>query len=186
MKKRIGELLFQIILIMIGVFLGLFVSNWSSAKEQDSRKKVLIENLLNEVKGNYEKINKTISYHEALRDSTRHYLKHKKTNIPDFFKGLNTSTLTSSAFETGIQTGIINELSIEKIQSLNKVYAHQKSYTNFCNIVLSGIINKNISDDDQSIRNIIRFLYVSMTDISIKERDLLNSYEDLENILNTE
>ncbi|HEY9113353.1 MAG TPA: hypothetical protein VIN10_01555 [Bacteroidales bacterium] len=180
-KRKIGELFFQIIPVMIGVYLGFIVSNWSESKQQDSKKKLLIENIISEIKDNKNNINMVVDYHEMLRDSSRYFLKSGKNQIPSFFRGVNTLTLTNSAFETGIQTGLLNELSIDKIQSLNRVYASQKAYNEFCNILLSGLINMDFMDNEESIQKILQFLSISMTDVAIKERHLLKEYENVIN-----
>ena len=183
-KKTIGELVLQIIPVMIGVYLGFVVSNWSSNKQQDLKKKILIENIIVEVKDNQTNINSVVRYHEMLRDSSRHFLKLNKSEIPSFFRGVNTLTLSNSAFETGVQTGLLNELSIDKIQSLNRVYTSQKSYDEFCNILLSGLINMDFMENEESMKKILQYLSISMTDVAIKERQLLRDYQNvLDNIL---
>lgn len=185
-KKKIGELLFQIIPVMIGVYLGFIVSNWSENKQQNTKKKILIENIISEIHENKNNIIEVVPYHEMLRDSSRYYIKSDIAKMPPFFKGVNTLTLIDSAFETGVQTGLLNELPIDIIQSLNRVYTFQKSYNEFCNILLSGLINMDLMENEESIKRILQYLSISMTDVAIKERQLLNDYEKVLNYILTE
>lgn len=185
-NKKIGELIFQIIPVMIGVYLGFIVSNWSETKQQNAKKKILIENMISEINENKNNIIEVVQYHEMLRDSSRYYLKSGRADMPSFFRGVNTLTLINSAFETGIQTGLLNELSIDKIQSLNRVYTSQKSYNDFCNILLSGLLNMDFMENEESIKKILQYLSISMTDVAIKERQLLNEYEKVLNQTLTE
>lgn len=171
---------------MIGVYLGFIVSNWSSNKQQNAKKKILIENIIAEVRDNQSNINLVVTYHEMLRDSSRHYLQLNKSTIPSFFRGVNTLTLANSAFETGIQTGLLNELSINQIQSLNRVYTSQKAYGEFCNILLSGLINMDFMENEESLKKILQYLSISMTDVAIKERQLLKDYDNVLSNLLTE
>ena len=183
MKKKIGELTFQIIPVMIGVYLGFIVSNWSNNKDQNSRKNMLIENISAEIKENHKNIKASVQYHQKLRDSSRYYLKLNKTEIPEFFKGLKTLTLTNSAFETGIQTGLLNELPIKKLQTLNRAYTSQGSYNEFGNILLSGLIRMDLLENKESVQKILQYLSISMADVVEKERKLLREYKSAINML---
>lgn len=113
-----------------------------------------------------------------LRDSSRYYSMAELKNIePRFFKGVRTGRLTNSAFETGIQTGLINELTFEQIQFVNYTYTLQDSYNEFATLMLTGLITIDIDESER--KKIFRFLAVSMTDIVIKESELLIQYEKL-------
>ncbi|MFZ6051835.1 hypothetical protein [Halocola ammonii] len=179
MKKRLGELVIQIIPVMIGVYLGFVLSDWAKSNEISSKKDQLAQNISLEIESNRQKLKNVIDYHKMLRDSSRHYANSDST--PErirFFGGLRTQSLTSSAFETGIQTGIINELELDQIQTLNKTYTQQESYNDFGKVVLSGIINFDFQNKTSSIERLLNFLSITMTDIVIKEKQLLEEYED--------
>lgn len=187
MKKRIGELLFQIIPVMIGVYLGLLASNWADDRKMKSETELLRKNLIAEVEANKAKIENVIGYHEILRDSARYYSVTKFVNRePAFFSGVRTSMLTNNAFETGIQTGLINGLTFEEIQFANRVYTLQSSYDDFSKVILSGLITMDFDENEQAMRKIYRFLSISMTDIVIKESQLLAQYDVLLNELQSQ
>ncbi len=178
-NKTLSKLAFQIIPVMIGVYLGFLVSDWSANKQQNAKKKILVQNIIAEVRNNQANINSVVTYHEMLRDSSGYYSALNTSKIPTFFKGVNTSNLANSAFETGIQTGLLNELPIDKIQLLNRVYTAQKSYDNFCNLLLSGLISLDFSENEASIKKLLQYLSISMSDVSYKERKLLKDYEEV-------
>lgn len=178
MKKKIGELLFQIIPVMIGVYLGLVASNWSENKKTRHKSEVFVENLLSEVEMNQKNLEKVIDYHVMLRDSTEHYsnLENKVVNL-SFFQGTRTPTLIDSAYDTGIQTGVINELPLDKIQSINHIYTLQKQYNDMGKLIISGLLNQDFSGSDENIVEIARFLSVVMNDVVYAENDLIAGYE---------
>jgi len=180
MKKKIVELLFQIIPVMIGVYLGFVVSNLSEDNKKKNQSKVLIENLLAEINVNESQLKAVIEYHKMLRDSSQFYANpnHKFRNI-NFFKGTRVMKLTNSAYNTGIQTGIVNELPLDQIQRINNLYTFQNEYNEFGSLMMASLINKDFADNEESIRKIIRFLSITMTDIVIKESDLLKGYEKI-------
>lgn len=84
--------------------------------------------------------------------------------------------LANSAFHTGIQTGIINELPIETIQSLNAVYTFQDDFNEFGNMIMSELITKDRVNDEER-RKIARFLALTMTDVVIQEKELIEQYD---------
>lgn len=183
MKKTV-DLLFQIIPVMIGVYLGFVVSNWSENRKKDYQANVFISNLRSEIETNRELLESIIDYHIMLRDSSQFY-SESKTNIkkPGFFQGTRIMKLNSSAYNTGIQTGIINELSIDIIQIINQLYTYQEEYDEFGNMMMSSFINMNFSDNEEDLKKIARFLGITMTDIVIKETGLIEGYESLLNTL---
>lgn len=184
MKKKIGELLFQIIPVMIGVYLGFVVSDCAGNQQKRKQSELLTQNLLSEVEMNETKLKYVVEYHEMLRDSSRIFASADNGAArPRFFKGTRIMKLNSSAYDTGIQTGVINELSIDKIQALNNLYTLQGDYNEFSVIMMSSLINKDFSDREEDMKKIARFLSITMTDIVIKENDLLQGYEDIKQIL---
>ncbi len=185
MKKKIGELLFQIIPVMIGVFLGYIASNWADSSQKEHQAKVLIGNLLSEIETNEKRLKDVIEYHTMLRDSSRFYSNSQnKIDHTDFFKGTRIMKLGNSAYNTGIQTGAINEMPIDKIQAINQLYTFQADYNEFGNMMMSSLINKDFSDKEEELKKIVRFLSITMTDIVIKEQHLIERYRQMKNQLN--
>jgi len=110
-------------------------------KQTTKKTDTLSENIRTEIQNNHDRIAKVIEYHELLRDSSRYYLKVKRHKLPKMFRGINVLILSRSAFETGVQTGLVNEYAVEKIQELNKIYTFQKAYNDFGNILLSSLFS---------------------------------------------
>lgn len=187
MKKKTIDLILQIIPVMIGVYLGFVISNWGEDRKKEKQSEVFVNNLISEINLNKAKLQSVIDYHKILRDSSRFYINNQATHSlstqPDFFKGIRTETLLESAYNTGIQTGIISELDLNRVQTLNQLYAYQQEYNEYIKITLAGLINMDFDNDEKSIKKILLFISVSMTDIIIKEQLLIDSYD---NILNKE
>lgn len=177
MKKRLGKFIIEIIPVMIGVFLGVAVSNWSASRQQKNLAKTYVQSLLAEVDMNSSRLRNVHDYHVMLRDSCRIY-GHQDASIKptNFFKGTRIMKLANSAFHTGIQTGIINELPIETIQSLNAVYTFQDDFNEFGNMIMSELITKDRVNDEER-RKIARFLALTMTDVVIQEKELIEQYD---------
>jgi len=177
MKKNIKEILIQIIPVMIGVYLGFLVTNWSTRKQEKARSEFLVENIIKEIEINEKLLKNVIEYHTMLRDSSRYYSREVvEFNKPQFFEGTRIIKLSNSAYNTGIQTGIINELPLDKIQSINQLYTYQNDYNEFGNLIMASVLNFDLSDNPNDMKKIARFLSVTMTDIAIKENDLIEGF----------
>ncbi len=187
MKNKIGDLIIQIITVMIGVFLGFIVSSWSESNKEQQQANQLLATISSEIQNNQARVSRVIDYHKMLRDTARYYLQQQQLSQfkPTFFRGVNTLTLSNSAFETGTQTGLINNIELDQLQALNNVYTQQRAYENFSNILLTGVINMDFNMSQESARRMLMFLTISMTDIVIKEEQLLQSYKSAQQALTT-
>ena len=187
MKKKIAELILQIIPVMIGVYLGFLVSNWGDQQKRKNQSIIFVKSIVNEIDINNDKLQNKIDYHKMLRDSSNFYLSNYPTKalieFPDFFRGIQTSTLIESAYNTGNLTGIISEFEMKKIQSLNQLYTNQKEYNEYAKMTLEGFLNSDFDDNDKSIRKILQFISFTMTDIVIKEDLLIAEYNKIQNEL---
>jgi hypothetical protein len=183
MKKKTFDLILQIIPVMIGVYLGFVISNWGEDRKKEKQSEVFIKNIRSEMSLNKEKLLSVIDYHKILRDSSRFYLINQATyNLnkpPDFFEGIRTEALLESAYSTGIQTGIISELDLNRIQKLNQLYAYQKEYNEYIKITLEGLISMDFDNNEKSIKKILQFISISMADIVVKESQLIKSYDNI-------
>lgn len=185
MKKKIGELLLQIIPVMVGVYLGFVISNWSDKKKIESQTQLFKTNIIAEIKSNESRVANIIAYHNIVRDSSQYYKSIKELNkIPRFFSGVRIPTLTNSTFETGVQTGLVNNLAFEDIQAINYVYTIQKSYNEFNTLLLSGLITSDFEENEKGLKKLYKYLSISMTDVVIKENQLINQYNKLLQQLN--
>ncbi|MGB3465398.1 MAG: hypothetical protein WBA74_09010 [Cyclobacteriaceae bacterium] len=180
MKSKIGDLVIQIISVTIGVFLGFAISNWSESSRERDKYQSLINNIRAEIRENKSKIEQVIDYHKVIRDSSRAYVRLPVDDSyrPTFFRGINTVIMVNSAYQTGIQTGLLANMNLDQIQAINDIYSKQNAYEDFTNLLLSGLITMDFEENAKSMRKIARYLAVSMTDVVIKEQQLLQSYEE--------
>ena len=138
----------------------------------------LLQNLKHEIESNQESLEAIVGYHVLLRDSSRYYSNPEvPAHKPAFFKGTRVIKLTNSAYQTGLQTGVINELPLNQIQRLNKLYTFQEDYNEFVDLLMLTLIQKDFTEKEEDIRSILRFLALTMTDIVIKEEDLITGYQ---------
>lgn len=91
MKKRIVEVLFQIVPVMIGVYLGFLVTDWANGRERRRDAAILRNNLQIEMSDNHRRLANVLPYHRMLLDSfQRPRDLFLRGSSPSFFRGLRT------------------------------------------------------------------------------------------------
>lgn len=176
-KSKLWVFIKEIIPVAIGVFLGFIVSNWTENSKKNSQTAQLKNHISAELSNNKSKIESVLEYHIMLRDSSRYYSNlNENSKFPSFFEGINTALLSSSAFDTGIQTGLINGLSMDFIQEANNVYNIQQSYKELRQLLTSGLFTMNFQGNDNDKNRFFVLLAMSMTDIVIHEEVLIEKY----------
>lgn len=177
MRNRLIDMLVQIVPVMIGVFLAFMVSDCAEESRTSEKADQMIEFLAAEIENNQQKIQQVAGYHQMLKDSTNYYVLNnsRMEEPPQFFKGVRNVSLSSGAYQSALQTGLISELSLEEIQLINELYEYQESYNQFNNLILESLIKFDFAETEE-FQRFFRFLSVAMSDVVIKEGNLLEAY----------
>lgn len=189
MKKQLKDFLQRFLPVLLGVYLGFILSNWNESRSKKHQAKILVENITKEIETNQNRLSQIIDYHTLLRDSVTYHMEHLSsfaTEKPSYFKGLRTFPLIGSAYQTGNQTGIINELDINLILELNQLYTYQNDYNDYIKMIIQGFTNKEFSDDGTATYQIVHFLSITLADLVIKEKDLLLIYQSIQEKLSNQ
>ncbi|MFC2187000.1 hypothetical protein ACFCT7_06735 [Fulvivirgaceae bacterium LMO-SS25] len=68
----------------------------------------------------------------------------------------------------------------------NQLYTLQNDYNDYGNMMLSGLLNMDLNNTPESMRKVAQFLGITMTDVLIKEQDLLDGYDLIKSVLEVE
>ena len=152
--------LIELLIVVFGVFFGVYASEIQSEKRTKKEKEKSINYIIEELRGNKEKLGATIGYHKLIRnalDSIAVNLNQKdffkiyigneifKHNEIKGWKGVQIANLESTAFEAAKISGIIKEYDIGFIRDVSKIYSYQEEYLEFGNSILQRMININSS-----------------------------------------
>lgn len=174
----------QTVPVTLGVILGVLVSNWGENRKSNEQAEIFIETVKKEVNQNQSKVEASIGYHRMIRDSCLYYLSiDSLPKNPTFFRGTQIPSLNTSAYETGKQTGLINELDLETIQSLNKLYTYQEEHNAFSSQVTQGLLTMDFDESKQSMNKIGSYISISMSDIVIQEENLISGFNQIQELM---
>lgn len=179
MKKILSNVLNQIIPIMIGVYLGFAVNNFGENRKVRQQVKTYQEMLRIELEENLQALQKVQDYHINLSQTFSNLLASDEIE-KDFeasnFQGLKPGFVSSSAYQTGLQTGIIQEFDLNFVQTLNRCYTLQDKYNTFNENLLSSFQSTKYPEKADEIRSFLITMRMNMNDIKYFEQDLQRQY----------
>lgn len=180
LKTALYRGLLQILPIMFGVYLGFSLNNFGEQQKLNQQKNTYEQMLKNEIQDNLKQIKKASIYHKKI---TKDFIDIRESNdIKKAFNdysmaGLRPGIVSNSAFETGIQTGIIQEFDLETIQHLNKLYNYQQKYDNYNEQMLNSFLSGKFPDTESEIKSLMINLSMNMSDVENFERELQEYYQ---------
>lgn len=186
-KKLIYNGFLQIIPIMFGVYLGFALNNFGEQQKLNRQKNTYEQMLKNEIQDNLKQVKEVSVYHEKI---TKDFIEIRENkDIKSAFNnytmtGLRPGNVSSSAYNTGIQTGIIQEFDLEIIQNLNKLYNYQGKYDSYNEQMLSSFLSGKYPETESEINNLMINLTMGMRDVENFERALQEYYQLMLNKLN--
>ena len=186
MKKIVVSILSQVIPIMIGVYLGFAMNNLGERQKLKKQSNTYKEMLKNEISENLKAIDSVSPYHKEITEKFSKML--KSTNIEEKFgamkfNGFKPGFVNDSAYNTGIQTGIIQEFDLKLIQSLNKLYTLQGKYNRFNENMINAFLSNKFPETESEIKSLLRLSLMSMNDVVSYEGELKMFYKNLLNVL---
>jgi hypothetical protein len=170
----------EILLIVIGILLALYLQNKNEDKKTQEAINISIRMLKDEIITNKKNIENVKDYHIMVRD-TLNKIKFPKTEDSiqktlTFWRGMRTPRLQNAAFQTSIQSGSSKGINPILLKTLNSLYTYQDSYNEFNSQSTQIFFNTDFTDMN-SITKTMSSVQVTMNDLFYYERELNESYE---------
>lgn len=189
-KEKISDYLLQLIMVILGVFLGMMASDWNASKSTEKNKKNLLLGLKSEINNNlkYLKSRKesdlTVFFNSL--DSLSKSLKSNPEKLKEPFKnqtftervpnfpGLGRPQLDDAMFEATKYSNMLSNFDIELLKQLTKTYNLQyniESTRNALDLKLAGIDSQTIYKD------VLDLMWEVMESYFGSQYNLINEYE---------
>lgn len=190
--KTILKYLIELLIIIFGVFLGLYITEVNTENKLKKETTKSIELIKNEIAYNKSELEASIAYFEIIKnnydsisstlgkdDVNIYYHESEKFSIDKIKKwnGLMVPNFEETAFEAIKVTGIIKEFDIELIRDISKIYKMQQYTTEGGNTILNKLMSINSSSKVMDVLFIFRLI---TNDLLITERRLLVEMERLD------
>lgn len=178
-KSGIWNFVREMIPVMLGVYFAFALNDYSEQRKINSQFLEYKALITEEVKQNLKNIEPCFEYHKKFKEELISLAKSDEpyAAFENYkMKGLRPGFVSKSAYQTGIQTGIIQEFELNMIQDINNLYTFQSNYDEYNKSLLEGFISKDIPKNDDEVVDISRNLIMSMNDVIISEENLIKYY----------
>jgi len=156
MKSKVLEYFLQLIIVVVGVFLGMWVTNWSNDRQQNKNQRLVLESILKEMKMNQAKVEKAMKYHQrifqafdqvrAKENYNDAQYKFSGENLKKFFPGwagINMPNLDSDMYEMAKYSNTMPGMPYKIQESLSRVYHYQSLYNRLADKVVTRFFEFN-------------------------------------------
>lgn len=189
--KRIFKYLIEFLIVVFGVFLGIYVSEVQNEKKIKIEKEQSVNYIIEELENNKKRLQESIKYHQSIKteiDSIAKILDEKdlftiyignksfQHNKIKGWNGVSVANIESTAFEAAKISGIIKEYDIEFIQKISKIYKQKEGYSELGNSILTKMINLNSS---AKVADVFGSIDLITSDLLNYEKSLLKEIEKI-------
>ena len=186
LKKQILKYLIELLIVAFGVFLGIMVSDWRTQKKTERNVSKTRGYIQEELNVNSQKLHIAINYHQHLKrsfDSISNQLpknlhsefyyaqtEFRFNEIPQW-TGLGMVGLDNIAFESAKVSGVFQEMNIEEVQKIARVYRNIEAYSEFSKKLFEKFLSIQSDTKVIDVMSIFEIMShdVIMNEIAFKE-----------------
>jgi hypothetical protein len=181
-RRKFGDLLIEVLLISIGVFLALWASNWHENREHKTQARAALQNFLGEMEANRAAVQKYRQYHETLAQELGRFLESPEAPTMARFKkevdfrGLQPVIFEHTAWDLALATQALSYLKSDLAFDISKIYTQQNAFQTLENSFLaSAFTPASLSSDNREGLAIAMQTYLN--DVNTKEPQMLSLYD---------
>jgi len=180
-SKKFVELLFEVLLISVGVFLGLWANNWHEEREHRSLARAALGNFLEEMQVNTQAIEQYRQYHERLVRELGQFIASDQPATNDrfqkevHFQGLRPVIFEHTAWDLAIATQSLSYLQPELAFDISKVYTRQAAFQMLENSFLASAYSPESASAEK--RGLALAMQTYLIDVNQSEPAILDRYK---------
>ncbi|SMG51856.1 hypothetical protein SAMN05661096_03826 [Marivirga sericea] len=195
-SQRISDHLIQGCLIFLSVFFAFWLSEYRESKKDSETLDISIQYIASEMTYNHHRIESIFKYHSDLlreidslrQQSDSNWMELEGSDLTNW-KGLQTPLLRSAAYQTYLNSNLIDNVEFEWAKSLTRVYYAQSITERLDNSFIEYVITDSESLTSlPRLRNLIRIYLSTLPEVMMEyqraKKEWLNKYGydiDIEN-----
>jgi Tfp pilus assembly protein PilE len=143
-QRSFLNLLFEVVLIAVGVFLALWANNWHENSEHRAQARAALRNFAAEMETNRQATQRNRAYHETLARELEQFLRSKeppseeRLNKEVHFEGVRPVIFEHTAWDLALATQALSYLKPELAFDISKVYTQQNAFQTLENSFLAS------------------------------------------------
>ena len=176
------NLIFEVALIAVGVFLALWANNWHEDREHRAQARAALRNFAGEMEANRQATQRNRAYHETLARELREFLASKEPPSEDrlnksvHFEGVRPVIFEHTAWDLALATQALSYLKPELAFDISKVYTQQNAFQTLENSFLaSAFTPASLSGDN--VKGMFTAMELYLIDVNQQEPAILQRYD---------
>jgi hypothetical protein len=186
-RKTILQMLMELTLVAMGVYLGIIASNWNDQRKDARKKREFIQVLVMEISANKQKLEQANQYRHEMLNTSNVLLQQFSSDtlaanfwevggfkiIPNW-QGVNIPPLENSVYQSGLITNTLSGLDFTTLNEIAQVYSHQEEYKVWTRTLITDrILNVDANSTTRDVLSRIQ----PWADIISMETEWINRYE---------
>ena len=181
-QRSLLNLILEVVLISIGVFLALWANNWHEEHEHRALAHSTLRNFADELRENQQAVRSERQYHERLARQLHEFLGSNEPPTEERlqkrvqFKGVRPMIFEHTAWDLALATQAFSYLKPELAFDISKVYTAQSAFQTLENSFLASAFTPATFSSD-NVKGFVAAMEYYLRDINQKEPAILQLYE---------
>ena len=181
-QRSFLNLLFEVALIAVGVFLALWANNWHEDREHRAQARAALRNFASEMEANRQAMQRNRAYHEVFARELREFLASKEPASEDrlnksvHFEGMRPVIFEHTAWDLALATQALSYLDPELAFDISKVYTQQNAFQKLEDSFLAAAFTPaSLSSDN--VKGMATAMELYLIDVNQQEPAILQLYD---------
>src|SRR5438270_565896 len=181
-QKSLLNIILEVVLITVGVFLALWANNWHEQREHRALAHSILRNFGDELRINQQAVRNECQYHETLARQLREFLTSNEPPTDERlqrsvqFKGVRPIIFEHTAWDLALATQALSYLKPELAFDISKVYTAQSAFQTLENSFLASAFTPATFSSD-NVKGLVAAMEYYLRDINQKEPAILQLYD---------
>src|SRR5437773_4398369 len=178
------NLIFEVALIAVGVFLALSANNWHEDSEHRAQAKAALRNFAGEMEANRQATQRNRAYHETFARELREFLASKEPANEDrlnksvHFEGMRPVIFEHTAWDLALATQALSYLKPDLAFDISKVYTQQNAFQKLEDSFLAAAFTPaGLSSDN--LKGLATIMEFYLADVNLQEPAMVSRYEQI-------
>jgi hypothetical protein len=181
-QRSFLNLLFEVVLIAVGVFLALWANNWHEDREHRAQARAALRNFASEMEANRQAMQRNCAYHEAFARELREFLASKEPASEDrlnksvHFEGMRPVIFEHTAWDLALATQALSYLDPDLAFEISKVYTKQNAFEKLEDSFLAAAFTPSSLSSD-NVKGMAAAMELYLIDVNQQEPAILQLYD---------
>ena len=181
-QRSFFNLLFEVVLIAVGVFLALWANNWHEDREHRAQAKAALRNFVGEMEANRQATQRNRAYHETFARELREFLASKEPASEDrlnksvHFEGMRPVIFEHTAWDLALATQALSYLDPDLAFDISKVYTQQNAFQKLEDSFLAAAFTPS-SLSSNNVKGMATAMELYLIDVNQQEPAILQLYD---------